>query len=82
MSIQNASKKGDAECVKMWLAVGVSPNSNCFWLANTPLIEAAVNDRIEVVKLLLEKGADPTMDCNGCCVPEKILRSLELHEPK
>jgi ankyrin repeat protein len=58
MSIQNAAKKGDVGCVKMWLAVGVSPNSNFLWLANTPLIEAAANGRIEVVKLLLEKGAD------------------------
>jgi ankyrin repeat protein len=58
MSIHTAAEAGNVGCVKRWLALGVSPNSDFCWYANTPLIKAAAYGRIEVVKLLLEKGAD------------------------
>lgn len=58
MSIHTAAEAGNVGCVKTWLAVGVSPNSDFCWYANTPLIKAAAYGRTEIVKLLLEKGAD------------------------
>jgi ankyrin repeat protein len=58
MSIHTAAEAGNVGCVKTWLALGVSPNSDFCWYANTPLIKGAAYGRIEVVKLLLEKGAD------------------------
>ena len=58
MSIHTAAEAGNVGCVKRWLALGVSPNSDFCWYANTPLIKAAAYGRIRVVKLLLEKGAD------------------------
>lgn len=57
-SIHTAAEAGNVGCVKRWLALGVSPNSNFCWYANTPTIKAAAYGRIRVVKLLLEKGAD------------------------
>jgi ankyrin repeat protein len=58
MSIHTAAEAGNVGCVRRWLALGVSPNSDFCWYANTPLIKASAYGRIRVVKLLLEKGAD------------------------
>jgi len=58
MSIHAAAEAGNVSEVKRQLWLGRSPNSNFSWHANTPLIKAAENGRIEVVRLLLEKGAD------------------------
>ena len=58
MSIHTAAGAGNIGEVKRQLWLGVSPNSDFSWYANTPLIKAAVYGRTEIVKLLLEKGAD------------------------
>jgi ankyrin repeat protein len=65
MSIHTAAQAGNLGEVKKQLAWGVNPNSRTFWYLDTPLIVAAAYGRTEVVKLLLDKGADVNMGNEG-----------------
>lgn len=58
MSIHTAAGAGNVSEVRRQLAWGVNPNTRTLWYLDTPLIRTAAYGRIEVVKLLLEKGAD------------------------
>ncbi len=58
VSIQSAARKGDLEEVRSQLASGTNVNSKTFRMGLTALHGAAGNGHIEIVKLLLEKGAD------------------------
>jgi ankyrin repeat protein len=58
MSIHTAARVGNLGEVKKQLAWGVNPNTRTLWYLNTPLHEAAAYGHADIVKLLLEKGAD------------------------
>ena len=58
MSIQTAARKGNLKEVERQLALGVNVNSRHFFTRDTPLIEAAYNGHVEIVKLLIDRGAD------------------------
>ena len=109
VSIHTAAGAGNVSQVKKQLAWGVNPNTRTFWMLNTPLIKAAAYGRVEVVKslpsrgadprirasygrtvlheaafnnnveigrILLAHGVDPTAEFNGRPVPEEFVRSL------
>lgn len=109
-SIHTAAREGNLEEVNRQLAWGVNPNSHHLITRDTSLIGAAVNGHADVVKLLIEKGADvnvraiygrtplytafdkgdvemgrillehgaePTLECNGHRVSEEFLKSLQ-----
>ena len=63
----NASFGGNVEEVRHLLSIGVNPNCReSDHLRLTPLIKAAWRNRKDIVKLLLDRGADPNMgDANG-----------------
>jgi ankyrin repeat protein len=69
MSIHTAARAGNVGEVKRQLAWGVNPNSRTFWYLETPLILAATYGRTEIVKLLLEKGADVNLGNEGSETP-------------
>ena len=54
--IGNAIIKGDIETVKKFIEYGV--NVNEYFNGITPLMLAARSNKVDIVKLLLEKGAD------------------------
>ena len=58
MSIHTAARMGNLGEVKKQLAWGVNVNRSHFFTRDTPLIEAAANGHVDVVKLLIENGAD------------------------
>lgn len=57
-SIHTAADQGDVAGVKRQLAWGVRPDGKHLWTRRTPLIEAAANGHLDVVRLLVENGAD------------------------
>jgi len=57
-SIHTAARRGDVKAVERRLALGISPNSRHPLTVETPLIEAASAGHLDVVKLLVERGAD------------------------
>ena len=57
--IGNAIIKGDIETVKKFIAYGV--NVNEYFNGITPLMLAARSNKVDIVKLLLEKGADASL---------------------
>jgi ankyrin repeat protein len=65
MSIHTAARGGNLAEIKKQLAWGANPNSKTFWYKDTPLIVAAAYGHTEVVKLLLEKGAQVNMGNEG-----------------
>lgn len=69
MSIHTAASAGNVGEVRKQLAWGVSPNTRTFWYLDTPLIVAAAYGRTEVVRLLLDKGADVNMGNEGSETP-------------
>ena len=58
MSIQTAAHRGNLKEVERQLAWGVNVNNRHFFTRDTPLIEAAYNGHVEIVKLLIDHGAD------------------------
>lgn len=58
ISIQTAARRGNLKEVERQLALGVNANSRHFFTRDTPLIEAAGHGRVEIVKLLIDRGAD------------------------
>lgn len=58
MSIHTAAEQGNVSAVRSQLAWGENPDARTLLSRDTPLIKAAANGHIEVVKLLLEQGAD------------------------
>ena len=57
-SIQTAAREGNLSHIKTLVALGVKVDSRHPFTVETPLIEAARNGRVEVVKFLIENGAD------------------------
>lgn len=68
-SIQVAARKGDLKEVERQLAQGVNVNSRTFRMRTAALHEAASEGRVEIVKLLLEKGANPDILDEGSTTP-------------
>jgi glutaminase len=60
MELITASSKGDLETVQRLIGTGVSANS-ADYDKRTALHVAVAEKRLEVVKFLLEKGADPNV---------------------
>jgi ankyrin repeat protein len=58
MSIHTAARQGKLKEVRRQLAWGVNVNERHFFTRDTLLIEAADNGHLDVVKLLIENGAD------------------------
>jgi len=58
MSIHTAARQGKLKEVRRQLAWGVNVNERHFFTRDTLLIEAAANGHLDVVKLLIENGAD------------------------
>lgn len=56
-------KKGDVKTVELFLNAGIDVNSNFF--TDYPLYFAARANRYEVSKLLLERGANPSLGFNS-----------------
>jgi len=56
-----AAQKGDAPLVEYYLQQGIDPDYQHPEVLTTVLIEAANLGQAEVVKVLLEKGANPTI---------------------
>ena len=54
MSIQTAARTGNLKEVERQLALGVNVNSRHYLTRDTPLIEAAYNGHVEIVKLLID----------------------------
>ncbi len=61
--LQRAALMGDAETISVILQAGANPNESDRW-GHTPLHSAVCRqkDRESVVRLLLEAGADPTLE--------------------
>lgn len=56
-----ASERGDLDLMRFHLNMGVDPNYQHPEFLTTPLIEAARLGQVEAVKLLLARGADPSI---------------------
>ncbi len=69
VSIQSAAHKGDLKEVRKQLTSGTNVNSETFRMRRSALHEAAGNGHIEIVKLLLEKGADVNIRENCGATP-------------
>ena len=58
MSIHTAAREGNLKEVRRQLAWGANANKRNFFTRDTLLIEAADNGHVDMVKLLIENGAD------------------------
>ena len=55
---------GSPEEVKRLIALGADVNAQAIYGA-TPLHHAASRDDVTIGKILLERGANPALECNG-----------------
>ena len=62
------------ELVKFLLSRGADVNATS--LHATPLSVAWGNRDVRIARILLEHGADPTLETNGCKVPQSFLDQL------
>lgn len=67
-----ASRKGDIKFLELLLNHGAEIN-NFDREGNTALINAAYNNHLEAVELLIKRGADPTATNNGGHVAKSVL---------
>jgi len=85
-----AAKSGDVKAAAKLLKQGADPNARVpgTWINYTPLLQAVSENRFEVTKLLLDRGADPYLEDENhdaaiifAAKPshEKILRLLLEH---
>ena len=67
--VLNAAGRGDVDCVRRWLEGGGDPNITCretvhtardtdYYEGETPLMVASMSGRVEVIRILLQAGAD------------------------
>ncbi|HEX7028187.1 MAG TPA: ankyrin repeat domain-containing protein [Gammaproteobacteria bacterium] len=77
MAMKEAARKGDMTEVKALLDKGINPNGYSFketpteeiyfsQLTNRPIHEASEQGHFQLVRLLLEYGADPNWCCCSC----------------
>ena len=59
-----ASLNGDIAQVRAMLAIGVDPNSKTKH-GYTALMGAALNGHLDIIKILLDAGADPEVEASG-----------------
>jgi ankyrin repeat protein len=69
MSIQTAARTGNLTEVERQLALGVNVNSRHYFTRDTPLIEAAYSGHVEIVKILIDHGADVNLKGEAWCGP-------------
>ncbi|KAF4531103.1 hypothetical protein B566_EDAN019132, partial [Ephemera danica] len=69
-------RRGDIEAVKVLLSQGISPDSNDCGVS--PLTRAIIGNHIEIVKLLLEAGADVNFQNDGNVSP-LMTAVVEIH---
>ena len=65
MDLINAAKHGDVIRVRELLDSGVNPNIRQYFSDDSPLISASFDGHTEIVKFLLERGADPNIITNN-----------------
>ncbi len=61
---KNYRTPNDIKIANILLSKGVNPNARCGMFGNTPLHEAVENNLLEMIKLLLSKGADANIKNN------------------
>lgn len=71
-----AAQMGNVEEVKRQLAWGVDPNVRILRHRNTALYGTVACGRVEVLKLSLEKGADPTLEFHQWPISEEFLHAV------
>ena len=71
--LANFARKGNSEKVCHILAIGVDPNCKSNKSKYTPLYWAIIKNHTEVVKLLLQAGADPNQVIGGLMVGRRDL---------
>jgi ankyrin repeat protein len=81
-ALHEAVEHDHPDAVRFLLKNGANVNarteSGC-----TPLYMASIGKgNIEIGRILLEHGADPTIECHGRFISEEFLRSLGLPEPE
>ena len=62
--LMDAARRGDIDAVKQLLKDGASPNIGDYW-RDTPLVEAARQDHLELAQILLDAGAVPDAKGRG-----------------
>lgn len=90
MFIASAIESGDLKAVSELLNFGINPNVQGYTFNSTPLIEASAENQTELVKLLLEKGANVNLQNNNgttalifACLKdnEEMVKALLQHNP-
>jgi ankyrin repeat protein len=73
-----AVKSGDVHLIEKVIAKGADVNENDYVGAGTPLIRAAMDNNVAIVKLLLDHGADPTAEAKFCGPALQVTSSPEI----